>query len=65
LITEPNYKTLDFSRIDSDVKGQESIAMEIAAWRTYILIVRLAENDVAKRLPSILPPMTLREVRNY
>jgi hypothetical protein len=30
-----------------------------------LLIVRQAENDVAKRLPSILPPMTLREVRNY
>lgn len=65
---EEFYKTLDFPEVDfSDVKGQESIkrCMEIAAAGGHNIILigppGSGKTMLAKRLPSILPPMTLHE----
>ena len=65
---EEFYKTLDFPEFDfSDVKGQESIkrCMEIAAAGGHNIILigppGSGKTMLAKRLPSILPPMTLQE----
>ena len=65
---EEFYKTLDFPEFDfADVKGQESIkrCMEIAAAGGHNIILigppGSGKTMLAKRLPSILPPMTLRE----
>lgn len=65
---EEFYKTLDFPEYDfSDVKGQESIkrCMEIAAAGGHNIILigppGSGKTMLAKRLPTILPPMTLRE----
>ena len=62
------YKTLDHPEFDfADVKGQESIkrCMEIAAAGGHNIILigppGSGKTMISKRLPSILPPMSLKE----
>ncbi|MFC4635648.1 YifB family Mg chelatase-like AAA ATPase [Dokdonia ponticola] len=62
------YKSLDHPEFDfADVKGQESIkrCMEIAAAGGHNIILigppGSGKTMISKRLPSILPPMSLRE----
>jgi magnesium chelatase family protein len=65
---EEFYKTLDYPEFDfAEVRGQESIkrCMEIAAAGGHNIILigppGSGKTMIAKRLPSILPPMTLKE----